>query len=150
MRLTLPLLPLSLALLGPASAPAQLLFHDPSPDHKFEAVCDRLAQPPFKIIHKASGETLATMDAEHMSRHGVDSLWSPNSQLLVVLINWRRWTEIDIFRLVGGRFERAAGPIADVEYVSLDRWTAPNKLRLRGDGGPLTLVITNHAAKFTR
>ncbi len=76
MRSTRSILLLSLALLGPANAPAQRPFRDPSPDRKFEAVCDRLAQPPFRISHRTSGETLATMDAEPMSRHGVGALWS--------------------------------------------------------------------------
>lgn len=149
MKSTWSLLLLALALLGSANAQALEPFQEASPDRMFEVVCDLNAQPPFKIINRTSGKTLATMDAG-VSHRGMDSSWSPNSKLLVVLVTWRWWTEIDVFRLVGGRFERAEGPVADVEDLSFDRWIAPNKLRLGGDDHPRTLVITDRAAKFAR
>ena len=150
MKPTWSLLLLWLALLGSADAQNLEPFQEESPDGKFEVVCDLHAQPPFKIIRQASVETLATMGAEGVSNRCMKSSWSPDSQLLVVLATWKWWTEIDIFRLVGGRFERVKAPVANVEDLSFDRWIAPNKLRLGGDDHPRTLVITNHAAKFAR
>ena len=62
------LLLLWLALLGSADAQNLEPFQEESPDGKFEVVCDLHAQPPFKIIRQASGETLATMGAAKFAR----------------------------------------------------------------------------------
>ena len=144
------LLLLALALLGPAEARALLPFQDESPDHKFLLVCDLAAQPPFRIIDQISGEVVASLDDDGVSQYNMVSSWSPNSKLLVVLATWKRWTQIYIFRLVDGQFVCTKDPMDYGEDLSFGRWIAPNKMRLKVEDHPRTLVIADQTARFAR
>ena len=136
-----------LALLGTAHAQPKA-FNLASPDQKYTAIYAPQDEPPFKIADKGTQKLAATMDDERVGNRGLTARWAPNSQTLVALVEFRLGVGIEVFRLREGHFDRTEGPNPPEDFLTLDRWVAPDKLQLKGEKKTYILTITDNAAKF--
>jgi hypothetical protein len=138
---------LSLAVASVANGQSRK-FVTPSPDGRFDAICDFTEAPPFKIVERASGKALLSMDDERVGNHGLDASWSPDSKTLVVLVQWRLGIQIQVCRFVGEQFERTEGPNPPEDFLTIDQWDGSTKLRLKGDKRSYALEIGPTGARF--
>lgn len=139
---------LLLATLGLAQAQPES-FDLASPDQKYAAVYAPMEETPFRITEKGTQKPpVATLDDEHAGNRGLTAAWSPDSRTLVVLVEFRLETKLEIFRLREGRFEHADGPNPPEQLLTLGRWVAPDKVQLKGEKKTYTLTVTGSAAKF--
>ncbi len=60
-----------------------------SPDLKYTAIYAPFDEPPFEIADKETQKLVATMDDERVGNHGLTAKWAPDSQTLVVLVEFR-------------------------------------------------------------
>lgn len=146
MKLPLVLL---LVLITPSLATGQSRkFVMSSPDRRFDAICDFSEAPPFKIVERASGKSLLAMDDERVGNHGLSASWSPDSNTLVVLVEWRLGVQLQVCRFTNGQFERTEGPSPPEDFLTLGQWDGSTKLQLKGEKGSYALKVGPTGTSF--
>lgn len=147
MRGTLASLVVLLAVLASAHAQPEP-FDVVSPDQKFSAIYAPAADPPFKIVDKATHKLVSSMDDESVGSRGLTATWSPNSKTLVVLAEFRLGVSVEVFCFRDDQFDHVKGPDSPEDFLTFVRWTAPDKLQLKGENKSYTLILANGVARI--